>query len=299
MMTDSTIQSLLDELVNAVREGDIDRAREILHSLADRFDELREAERLEVRRSSSARGSEETTADAVEQLNNHILTASETQISRGAFLLEAVAILRELEEESNETTETADTEADELTALGDRLQTQQSEYEAVESGVEDIKETQEIPPQVSIQSIGAPSVVAPETQFEVSTTVTNVGDVAAEDVSLVADLYQDGTKQDERTDALGTIESGEIVETTWTGISDTETILVSVGSSNGGSDTSEKSVLVTDAEEEPEIADYTDSNDIVQSDGLREAVADWRAGEIDTDLLRDVVDAWRSGDPVA
>lgn len=37
----------------------------------------------------------------------------------------------------------------------------------------------------------------------------------------------------------------------------------------------------------------------VETNGLREAIGDWRAGELDTDLLREVISAWRTGEPVA
>lgn len=37
---------------------------------------------------------------------------------------------------------------------------------------------------------------------------------------------------------------------------------------------------------------------VIDTDGLRDAVEDWRSGDIETDLLRDVVGHWRSGDPV-
>jgi len=47
---------------------------------------------------------------------------------------------------------------------------------------------------------------------------------------------------------------------------------------------------------------YLDSiaNDdgVVDTDGLRAAIADWRDGSIDTDMLREAIGAWRSGDPV-
>jgi len=46
------------------------------------------------------------------------------------------------------------------------------------------------------------------------------------------------------------------------------------------------------------IATYADENGIVDTDGLRTAINDWREGEIDTDLLREVITAWRSGDSV-
>ena len=52
-------------------------------------------------------------------------------------------------------------------------------------------------------------------------------------------------------------------------------------------------------DDEKTLADYADDDTgVVETDGLREAIDDWRSGTIDTDLLRDVIDAWRSGDPV-
>ena len=51
-------------------------------------------------------------------------------------------------------------------------------------------------------------------------------------------------------------------------------------------------------DEEPSVTDYANDEGIVDTDGLRDAIDDWRAGDIDTGLLRDVIDAWRSGDLV-
>jgi len=46
------------------------------------------------------------------------------------------------------------------------------------------------------------------------------------------------------------------------------------------------------------IDDYANENDVVDTPGLREAIDDWRVGDIETALLRDVIDYWRSGEPV-
>lgn len=46
------------------------------------------------------------------------------------------------------------------------------------------------------------------------------------------------------------------------------------------------------------LAVYANEDDVIETDGLRDAVDDWRVGDIDTQFLRDVVDAWRSGQPV-
>lgn len=47
------------------------------------------------------------------------------------------------------------------------------------------------------------------------------------------------------------------------------------------------------------VNDYADpETDVVETDGLLEAIEDWREDVVDTDLLLEVIDAWRGGDPV-
>jgi len=46
------------------------------------------------------------------------------------------------------------------------------------------------------------------------------------------------------------------------------------------------------------LARYANEEGLLDTDGLRDAIGDWREGEIDTDLLRDAIGAWRSGDRV-
>lgn len=49
-----------------------------------------------------------------------------------------------------------------------------------------------------------------------------------------------------------------------------------------------------------DLADYTTEEGVVETEGLREAVADWRADDsMTTADLRAVIDAWRSGVPVS
>jgi len=56
------------------------------------------------------------------------------------------------------------------------------------------------------------------------------------------------------------------------------------------------SVDVSTSPLEP-IVPYTNGEGVVDTDGLRVAIDDWRTGDIGTDLLRDVIDAWRTGEP--
>lgn len=46
------------------------------------------------------------------------------------------------------------------------------------------------------------------------------------------------------------------------------------------------------------VGAYADEDGIVGTDGLRDAIEEWREGDIETDLLRDVIEAWRSGEEV-
>lgn len=46
-------------------------------------------------------------------------------------------------------------------------------------------------------------------------------------------------------------------------------------------------------------SEYANEDGVVDTQGVREATADWREDEIDTEMLREVIDAWRSGDPIA
>ena len=46
------------------------------------------------------------------------------------------------------------------------------------------------------------------------------------------------------------------------------------------------------------VAEYTNDQGIVESDGLQRAFSDWQAGLIESDLLQEVFTAWQSGNPV-
>lgn len=47
-----------------------------------------------------------------------------------------------------------------------------------------------------------------------------------------------------------------------------------------------------------DVSTYADEDGIVRTDGLRNAIDDWRSGAVDTDLLRDTIDAWRTGETI-
>lgn len=105
------------------------------------------------------------------------------------------------------------------------------------------------------------------------------GDTSALDVSSQISLTYEVTATEEPmqhrvTGDLGLIESGEAENETWI-TTESDTIIVG-----------------------KQIERYTDEDGIVQTEGLRAAIDDWRAGEVNTGLLRYVIDAWRSGEPI-
>ncbi len=56
--------------------------------------------------------------------------------------------------------------------------------------------------------------------------------------------------------------------------------------------------VIADDEGELTVESYANDDGVVDTDGLREAVDDWRVDRIDTDLLHDVVDVWETGEQV-
>lgn len=261
-MSDETIETLIEDLVSEAQAGDIEAATVILEDIADRFDELRAVERSDIRRSAAARRSDDAHEGIIEELTGHLQAGAEMQISRAAFLLEAVSILHSLESEQSTdeeaTEETDEDDSRDLRELGDRVQTQQETYDEVATRASEATTDTEVPPQVNVESIDAPNTVEASENFNINAVITNVGDQTAEDVRLTVDLYNNG-HEDQRTTNIGNLTGGETTTQEWSGISNTETVIVTVKSSNGGSDGSETAILLkesqTDDRSDEEVED--------------------------------------------
>jgi PKD repeat protein len=91
------------------------------------------------------------------------------------------------------------------------------------------------------------------------------------------------------------------VDVTTTGASTTHTYsdtgtysaTLTVVGEDGATDTTTVSVTVSDASSD--LAEYMNEDGTVTLSGLRDALEDWRIGDIQTTLLREVITAWRSG----
>jgi len=73
------------------------------------------------------------------------------------------------------------------------------------------------------------------------------------------------------------------------------TVEVTVVDADGEDDTVSETVTVVDDEPPEGVSEYENDDGEVDTEGLRDAIDDWRNDdEVDTDLLREVIDAWRS-----
>ncbi|MEF8813604.1 MAG: CARDB domain-containing protein [Halovenus sp.] len=142
---------------------------------------------------------------------------------------------------------------------------------------------------VGIRGTNAP-VDAGET-VAVDVLVENVGD--GTDSRTVA-LSTDGVERDTATVDLAP-GARERITLEWTTGTDDNGRYTARVSSADDVDT----VGVTVSAGKRGVGSYADEDGVVQTDGMRQAITDWRKGGVDTDLLRAVIDAWRSSDPLA
>lgn len=311
-MSDKSIKGLIGELVAKAEVGDIEAATEILESIADRFDELRTIERSAIRRSAGARRSEDVEAQGIDALTEHIQAGADTQMSRAAFLLESVSILQELETEQTEnataTQTTQQSASNELATLGNRIQTQQDEYDNTATNAAETTNKIEVPAQVSVESISAPNTAKPTERFNVIATIKNVGDQPAADVNMTIKSKHEGKPQSEKKIVIGELPGSEI-KTASEEINGSETVIVTIKSSNGGSDRSETTILIESSSEPDESDDglsrfdQDNTGKINRDDAIAAIVAyntnDTIGGEpVSRDQAVNVIVAYNTGQPV-
>jgi hypothetical protein len=244
-MTDRSPQEFFDELIEHVEEENTHKALETLDQLDTDFREMRAGERLEVRRSSAVRQND-LGEDELVIINRHIEQARSVEIARGAFLLEVLSIVKQLEQESSGNTDQAQMSnaSDEMETLVADLQKRQNEYQSASTEAGDVAETETVPPRVSVESIDAPDIVEITDSFTVSATMTNVGDSVAEEVSIKAQFSRDSSIVNEIRDDYGDVAGGEKITEDWEDIPAADEIFVSVESSNAGSDAAETTLTV-------------------------------------------------------
>jgi surface glycoprotein (TIGR04207 family) len=99
--------------------------------------------------------------------------------------------------------------------------------------------------------------------------------------------------------ALGVVETTNTTGTATVSLVDPEPGEYNLSfSANGFIDTT-KTLTVTKVDSgKPVITEYANEENIIDTGGLLQAIADWRSGEVDTSILLEVINNWRSRDPV-
>ncbi|MFC6720691.1 hypothetical protein [Halobacteriaceae bacterium SHR40] len=284
--------TLIDDLVEAIDDEDANRTRNLIGAIGDRYDELSADEEKRIRQATILRGNGGLSEDEEEQLGQLVSTAANTEMKRGAFLIRAVAAVRELEQDS--------TPQDDFEQAVTEVKDADENLETELNNSTPVIEGSDIPPSVEIVNLSLePATVAPDQTSQMVVTIANVGDEPADDIELSLDPSE-GVSVSEPQETIGTIGSDEDRTRTFEVEGKTlgeQRIRVELTSANAGSDIDSRSLTVEETDE-PDVGEYTDQDGVIDTDGLRNAVADWQAGDIDTDLLREVVTAWQSGDPI-
>lgn len=141
-----------------------------------------------------------------------------------------------------------------------------------------------------VEIIDSDTTVAAGEEIGVTAQVTNTGATGGE---AVVDLTVPELDSEKASVTLGSGDSTTVTLTVPTSADDSGSYDVGVTSGDGSDVTS---VSVSG---ETGVATYANGNGVVDTAGLRGAIADWRTGVIETSLLRDVIDAWRTGETVA
>lgn len=132
------------------------------------------------------------------------------------------------------------------------------------------------------------TTIAQGEELDASAQVTNTGDI---DADQDIELEIDGTVVETQN---VTLDSDEDETVTFENVS---TAALEPGTYEYGVASEDDNMTAT-LTVEPGVATYANDDGIVESSGVFDAIADWRADEIESDLVFEVIDAWRVGDAV-
>lgn len=287
-----TVETLIDDLVEAIDGEDAERARNLIGAIGDRYDELSVEEEKRIRQATVLRGNGALSEKKREQLGRMVSTAANTEMKRGAFLIRAVAAVRAL---GQDTTPENDFEqaATEVKDADEKLEIE------VDNSTPIIQES-DIPPRVELVNLSlTPTTVAPGQSSQMAATVANVGGDPADGVELTLDPPA-GVSISEQRETIGTLEGDTDRTRTFEiegGVSGEQRISVELTSANAGSDIDSKSLTVEEVDN-LSVEEYADQDGIVRLTGLRQAIRHWRGATISANLLAEATDAWRTQEQV-
>jgi len=135
-------------------------------------------------------------------------------------------------------------------------------------------------------------------RFEFSPQAPTEGDIVEFDASPSS--AETGTLSYEWEFGDGATGQGEVIDHTYDA-ADEYQVSLTVTDGSGATDTRVRSLLVEQASdgEQPSVEAYAGTDGTIETNGLLEAIEDWRNGDTDTGVLLNVIQAWRSNEVIA
>lgn len=292
-MSNEQVIELLEDYRQALEAGDYEAAETAVNELMDVYDGVRDDEQKLEQQLKSVRERSAVEPEERERIERYLQSKVATELKRNALLSGSVSVLVGDGDFGDPSSLVESTEQ-----LKDREQTLQSDTQAAEESIE----SKDIPPNVSISNTVGPETVGQGSDFDITVTVENVGDQTAESVEV--NVIPDAGISSNR----GSKQFGEIPASSDSSISfgmraegeGVQEITFELSSENAGEDTNVLDVLVeaTDTSGSQWYTDYTNDDDVVETDGLNKAVADYLGGDLGPSKLNAVISSYLSGNPI-
>lgn len=234
-----SIQSLINELVDAIQSEDQDRAQNAASELKNAYKTRQQEEQKIIDKSSIARRDKSLSEQDQDILAGFLETASDIGMKRGAFMLEVASTIASIEE--------GEDSADAFEGTADTLKNNENQIETEQQTAEKIVQKATIDPSAEILS-----ATATETELELneSTTVevviANVGDESATNVTVEIDTTE-GLSSNISTDTIGTLTSDQEKNKTYGVSADgggNQRIDIVIDSDNAGKDVADIDITV-------------------------------------------------------
>ncbi|MHC3437166.1 COG1361 family protein [Natrialbaceae archaeon A-gly3] len=265
--SDSAIETLLTEFIEAIEDEEYDVAETAVEELADRYEGMRRNERTSVRRSLTAREQLDPYGDEQEPLQAHVQAAAGIDLARSELLLHAAVFLSD--PEAGEPTE--------LLESARSLRDREVDYERRRERAAPIADDIELAASVDILSIELPE--RPQEvgdRFDLAVEAANVGEEMAEEVQV--DVTSPETvRVDSSSVSIGRLEEGdrETVEFVVTvDKPESPRVTVSVTSENAGTATKTVHLRVEELDDPAFEVAILDANDPVNAGGWFELTAE-------------------------
>lgn len=333
-MTDATTAELHDRFVDAVSDGDLERAatlerqireqsepipdllsqfndaieneeyekgKTLLREIKRGYTDKRVDENAKARRIANARDAGALSGDGLADAEEFLRSSQSASMERLSFVSNAMVLIeRQKAAEKDSVVETTN-------SLKKTEETVEETGRKASESVEDSDAP--LPPSLEIIDTSKESGVAAGDAFSVSLEVYNSGEESATDVTPSVDVPDDVTVVS-RPSPPGSLD-GDRRRTLSYELRSSRggkvAVTVRVDSENAKSASDRITIDVSDDGSDdggndgggpPTPGDYTGSDDVVDTVDLQRAIQDWVTGDVDTTLLQELIQYWVSGETV-